>query len=207
VQEQADPAATLRREDSPEVSEPATHAHQEQVTGALHSSTQPTTRDGESLSGRGGSCAPSPDALETLRSQMRAGFQRRNEQFVHEIFDKYSSPDSAGLSKESLAQALRDLGVCLSADEVHEVFYTQDLNSDGWISWTEFLMVVSRPSKIEEWAATLPLAALLADCMPSMDDADPVRGISKLGLADMQAISACYNEGLIKLLRYVSQDV
>ena len=183
---------------------PRTHALQEPVAGALPSSTQPTAQNDESSSGRGGSCAPSPDLLETLRSQMRAGFQRRNEQFVHEIFDKYKSSDSAGLSKESLAQALRDLGVCLSADEVHELFYTQDLNSDGWISWTEFLMVVSRPSKIEQWAATLPLAALLADCMPSMDDADPVRGISELRLPDFQAISACYNEGLIKLLRYVS---
>jgi hypothetical protein len=78
------------------------------------------------------------------------------------------------LSKESLAQALRDLGVCLSADEVHEVFYTHDLNSNCWISWTEFLKVVSIPSRIEQWAATLPLAALLANCMPSVDDADPV---------------------------------
>jgi hypothetical protein len=138
---------------------------------------------------------------------MRAGFQRRNEQFVHEIFDKYNSPDSAGLSKDNLVEALRDLGVSLSADEVQELFYTQDLNSSGWISWSEFLVVVSRPSKMEQWAMTLPLAALLADCMPSMDDADPVQGISKLRFADMQAISACYNEGLVKLLRCESYSV
>ncbi len=138
---------------------------------------------------------------------MRTGFQRRNEQFVQEIFDKYKSCDSSGLSKESLAQALEDLGVCLSAAEVDELYFTQDLDNDGWISWSEFLMVISRPSKIEQWAATLPLATLLANCMPTMDHTDPVRGISQLRFADLRAISACHSEGLVKLLRYVSHNV
>jgi hypothetical protein len=56
---------------------------------------------------------------------MHAGFQRCNEKFCQEIFDKHKSPDSPGLSKASLGQALSDLGVDLSADEVEELFYTQ----------------------------------------------------------------------------------
>jgi hypothetical protein len=200
-QGQAGAAAASRQGDTPEISKTSTHLHQEPVTGALPSSAHD------------GSCAPtgtsSRGVLETLRSQMHAGFQRRNAQFVQEIFEKHTSSDSPGpspgLSKASLAHALSDLGVCLSPDEVHELFYTQDLNNDGWISLSEFLTVTSKPSQIEGWATTLPLAALLADCMPSKDEAeaDPLRGISKLREADMQAISACYSEGLFQLLRYV----
>jgi hypothetical protein len=210
----ASAAASKRQEDVSEPTKPDTHPHQGLVvTGALPSATaQPTTPpDDDRSSGHDGSCAaagtPSPGVLETLRSQMHAGFQRRNVQFLQEIFNKHKSPasDSAGdgLSKASLGQALRDLGVSLSVDELEELFYTQDLNSDGWISWSEFLMVVERPSKIHEWASTLPLAPLLADCMPSKDEADPVRGLSKLQTEDMQAISACFSEGLLQLLRSV----
>jgi hypothetical protein len=164
-------------------------------------------REEDSSSGHDGSCAPagtsSPLVLETLRAQMHAGFQRRNEKFCQKIFDKHKSPDYDGLSRASLGQALSDLGVRLNADELEELFYTQDLNSDGWISWSEFLMVISRPSKIEEWATMLPLAALLVDCMPSRDEAELLRGLSKLHTADMQAISACFSEGLVQLLRCV----
>jgi hypothetical protein len=212
-QQQEGAAAAPRRGDTPEISKTSkasTHLHQEPGTGALPSSTtQPTTHhDDDSSSCHDGSCAPtgtaSPGVLETLRSQMHAGFQRRNAQFVQEIFDKHASSDSPGLSKASLAQALSDLGVCLSAAEVDELFKTQDLKSDGCISLPEFLTVTSKPGKIEGWATTLPLAALLADCMPSKDEADPLRGISKLREADMQAISACYSEGLFQLLRCVT---
>jgi hypothetical protein len=40
--------------------------------------------------------------------------------------------------------------------------------------------------------------------MPSKDEVDPLLGISKLREADMQAISACYSEGLFQLLRCVT---
>jgi hypothetical protein len=135
---------------------------------------------------------------------MHAGFRRRNEQFVEEIFNQYKSPYSDGLSKASLAQALRDLGiVCASASDVDSLFYALDLNKDSAISLSEFLRVISKPSKIEQWATTLPLAALLADCMPSKDEADPVRDLSNLRSAGIKAISACFSEGLVQLLRYV----
>jgi hypothetical protein len=218
AQGQTNSVAISRREDTRETCEPLTDAHHEPVTGALPPSAQPITRD-ESSKDHDGSCAyngtPSPGLLETLRSQMSAGFQRRNEQYAQEIFDKYKSPDSAGLSKESLAQVLSDLGICLSTDQVEELLYTQGLKSDSidgedrddCISWSEFLMIISKPSKVEEWATTLPLAALLADCMPSTNDADPLRGLSELCLEDTQAISACFCEGLVKLLRYVHRSV
>ena len=206
AQGQAVSAPTASQGDAQESSTPHTHAHQVPDTGASpSSSTQPTAHD-DSSSGHDGSCAAtgtsSPDLLEKLRSQMRAGFQRRNEQFAQDVFNKHKSP--SGLSKASLGQALSDLGIkCASGSDVDELFYTLDVNSDGWISWSEFLMVLSKPSKIQQWASTLPLAPLLADCMPSKDDEDPVRALSELSLLDIQAVSACFSEGLVQLLRSV----
>jgi hypothetical protein len=162
------------------------------------SSDKPTTNSGHD-SGCAPACIPSSGLLEKLRSQMIAGFQRRNEQFVQKIFKKHETPDS-GISRPNLSAALSDLGMCMSAGEVDELFYTLDLNSDGWISLSEFLAMIARVGKVEEWASTLPLASLLADCMPSKNEADPVRALSNLHSTEVQAVVACFSEGLVQLL-------
>jgi hypothetical protein len=91
---QAASAATSHRGDTEEICKPDTHPHQIPVTGALTSSTS----RGKSLSCQDGSCepigTPSPSLLEMLRSQMDAGFQRRNTQFVQEVFNKYKTSSS-----------------------------------------------------------------------------------------------------------------
>jgi hypothetical protein len=171
---------------------------------------QPTTPSG----GHDGSCAAQQpehlrrrSLLDELRLQMKAGFQRRDETFAKEIFDKHKSagesPDSGGLLKASLGQALSGLGITCASGDVDELFRTLDLNSDGWISWPEFRMIISKPNKIEQWATTLQLAAILADSMPSKDEADPLQAFSELGAADIHAISTCFREGLVQLLRCV----
>jgi hypothetical protein len=148
----------------------------------------------------------SPDLLEKLRSQMDAGFQRRNEEFIKEVFNKHKSEPHAGLSKENLAALLRDLGVSLSDKEVEALFHTLDLNDDGWISLSELPAVVAKTSEnreIQQWATSLPLAEVLADCMPFKNEEDPVRALSQLQSAEIQTVAACLCEGLVKLLRCV----
>jgi hypothetical protein len=149
---------------------------------------------------------PDSDALEVLRSQMNACFDRRNEAFLQAIFDKHKSdetPDCAadGLSQTGLMSALADAGIHVSVSEAEELHKTQDLNSNGCIDWSEFLSIVSmRVGRVAQWASTLPLAELLADCMPIKNEADPVRAVSKLSKTDVQNIVACYSEGLARLL-------
>ncbi len=143
-------APTASQGDAHESSMPHMHAQVPDEVALPSSPTQPTAH-ADSLSSHEGSCkaagTPSPALLEELRSQMRAGFQRRNEQFAQEVVNKHKNPGSAGLSKESLGQALSDLGMkCVSTSNVDELFCTLDVNSDGWISWSEFLMVLSKPS-------------------------------------------------------------
>jgi hypothetical protein len=209
-QEDSGPLREKTQRESQRSCNPSSNVHADGGTSLLSSSTThghvnspPSGHDAS----RAAIGTTSPGLLETLRSQMDEGFRRRREQFLEEIFNKHKSPDSAGLSKASLVQALRDLGLCMTASEVAELFHTQDLNGDGLINWTAFLMILAnKVGKIEQWASTLPLAALLADCMPSNDDVDPVRALSKLDSAEIQAIATCFSEGLLQVLRYVDDN-
>lgn len=95
---------------------------------------------------------PAREALQKLRSQMEMGFYRRREAFVKQVFDKHKSPDgSPGISKASLTCALEDLGIFVSDGEAEELFYTQDMNRDGWIELSEFLPMASRVGRVEQW--------------------------------------------------------
>jgi hypothetical protein len=156
-------------------------------------------------SSKTGSCPPVQqptlsEVSDIIRTQIEAGFRRRREAFVREVFDKRRSPDVDGISRENLVPALKDIGINVSASEADELFYTQDMNCDGSIDRAEFLLMSKRLGKLEEWTSTLPLSQLLADCMPATDEADPVRVVSNLAKAHIRAIANCFSEGLVVIL-------
>jgi hypothetical protein len=139
---------------------------------------------------------------------MKKGFSRRSPEFVREVFDKhkdkYRGDESAGIPEANLISALEDLGIFVEARHANELFYTEDINLDGWIDRGEFLSMASRVGRVrrvEQWASTLPLAQLLADCMPPCEnEADALRAISSLSPADIKIIVACFSQGLAQLL-------
>ena len=58
-------------------------------------------------SSKTGSCPPAQqptlsEVSDIIRSQIEAGFRRRREAFVREVFDKRRSPDVDGISRENL---------------------------------------------------------------------------------------------------------
>jgi hypothetical protein len=135
------------------------------------------------------------DVLKSLRAQMDTGFNRRSEAFLQAIFDKHKTPGGTnqGLSQRGLMSALADAGIHISAGEAEELHRTQDLNGNRCIDHSEFLSIVStRVGGVAHWASTLPLAELLADCMPIQNEADPVRAVSKLSEIAVKNIVACY---------------
>ena len=151
------------------------------------------------------SCLPGlADFGKMICEQMEAGLRRRTESFVREIFEKHRSQEqtSAGISRENLGAALKDLGMNVSASEADELFYTQDIDCDGWIAWSEFLQMSKTVTKLEEWTSSLPLSQLLADCMPVDEEAeaDPVRAVSCLSADHVQVIASCFGKGLYVLL-------
>ena len=50
-----------------------------------------------------------------------------------------------------------------------ELGLSSDLNKDGGLDLQEFSLFVKKPSPIEEWAGTLPLAQMVADALPTLD--------------------------------------
>lgn len=103
---------------------------------------------------------------------------------------------------KNLRSALADLGIAVNESECEELFKAHDLNEDGCIDLSEFAAMAGRIRTVDErWASTLPLAQLLADCMPMKNEADPVQAVSRLSEADLQAIVACFSEGAHRMLR------
>jgi hypothetical protein len=141
------------------------------------------------------------DALfETLCSQMDIGFKRRTEAFAQEIFDKFKSPRHIGIVKAKLLAALKELGIHARPEDEDELFYTHDMDSDNCINLAEFRLILNQSDRVEQWASILPLAQVLADCMPSRNEEDPLQAISRLSRSEIQVITRCYSQGLAKLL-------
>jgi hypothetical protein len=140
--------------------------------------------------------------LDTLRAQMEAGFSRRSEPFVRQVFDRYTkAAGTPGVPKDDLLSALADLGIAVNESESEEVFRTYDVNVNGWIDFSEFCSIAATVRGIGQWASTLPLAQLLADCMPTKkEEADPVQAVSCLSPTDIVDIVTCFSEGLGRTL-------
>ncbi len=125
---------------------------------------------------------------------------------MREVFEKHKSPGARGIPESNLSSALRDLGTYTDADGIKELSDTYDLNSDGLFDLAEFAQVLTRPSKVEQWAISLPLAQLLADCMLSREnnqvspDVDPLRALSSLSSNDIEVSTQYFHEGLSRLL-------
>jgi hypothetical protein len=139
--------------------------------------------------------------LDTLRAQMDAGFNRRSEPFVRRIFEQHKDSGSPGILIHNLVSALADLGIYIDGSESEKIFKAHDLNENGCIDLSEFAAIAETARGVECWASTLPLAQLLADCLPMKNMADPVRAVSRLCETDIQVIATCFGEGVRRMLR------
>ncbi len=132
-----------------------------------------------------------------LEAEMDRGFERRSEEHVKEIFDRYRSADTFDITKADLLGALQALGISESDSEVALKAY-EDMDR---VDWPEFCLIVTRIGKLEQWTRTLPLANLLADCMPVKSHANPVEAATRLSDDDLEVIVACFSKGLKRLLK------
>jgi hypothetical protein len=183
---------------------PEEQASQE-IQRSLAESTQ-GARSPTSMSGWGPFLQRTPASstsllLDMLRAQMNAGFNRRSEQFVRQTFERHKALDLHGIPINNLTSALADLGIAISSSECEELFKAHDLSESGYVDYSEFAAMVDRiHGADEEWASTLPLAQLLADCMPIRKEADPVQAVSRLCDTDLETIVTCFGEGLKRML-------
>lgn len=99
--------------------------------------------------------------------------------------------------------ALMDLDIDLGvkgSDEIHEFFHTMDVNNDNGLDLEEFRRAVKEPTRVEQWASTLPLSQLLASCIPQQDGLDTFRVASSLSKEDIEKVCGLFVEGMKSLL-------
>ena len=110
---------------------------------------------------------------------------------VDKIFNQHASTTNCFskriLLRPSLAPALKDCGLELSEEEIELVFKQADLNDDQGLDLDEFRTAVKFPTKLQQWADTLPLSQLLAHCLAakSRNKQDPVKDIAGLSATDL----------------------
>ena len=98
--------------------------------------------------------------------------------------------------------ALKDLSLVVTADHLHDLLHTVDLNFNGRIDFHAFKHIVLSPSPVVAWAQSLPIAALLADAMPKHEKCDHLRVISTLKQDEIGFIADAVCAELKEMLRW-----
>jgi hypothetical protein len=113
------------------------------------------------------------DPLESIREQIRRGFDRRNEKNIIKVFHRHAifcfpdaaKPDAFGrcqivrpctlaalwlIRKEKLRFALEDLDVLIREDDISRVFNIMDMDDNKGLDLSEFkrAILVSKPEII-----------------------------------------------------------
>jgi len=81
-----------------------------------------------------------------------------------------------------------------------DVFKLLDANGDGMVSFDEATKFLEWPDPVQRWAASLPLAELLADAMPVVNREDALEEISRLDDTLISAICEGLQLGLQRLI-------
>lgn len=103
------------------------------------------------------------------------------------------------LTHDSLPLFLRDVGIRIPVSK--DMFQVLDTNDDGVLSWEEVQKLLEWPTPMKRWAASLPLAELLADAILVENHEDPVEEISNLDDAQVSTICECLLQGLHRILK------
>jgi hypothetical protein len=132
---------------------------------------------------------------------------------VHATFHKFAEKSTARIPSTSFPLALQELQVDMQMqpDKLQQLFKEADIDQDGGLDLEEFRRVIARPTELEKWCSTLPLAKLLGCCLegtlsdaaaasPPAALADPVRRVCSLSPQDLDSVSEAFWGGARRLL-------
>lgn len=119
---------------------------------------------------------------------------------MRSVFETHADGDI--LQKCNLEPALQELGVCVKASGINNLYRLLDLNHDGTLEFEEFQRALACSSEIEQWAASLPFAGLLACCLPPIGggDGDATRELCMVTPKDLDAALDAFATGAKRLI-------
>jgi hypothetical protein len=117
------------------------------------------------------------------------------------VFINYADQDTKRIKFGPFKRSLIELGVRLPSDEIKAVFETADTDESGGLYLAGFTRAIQYPCQVEQWAATLPLSQLLAQCLSFKESSDdPLRKVSRLSADELRASADAFSENLRKIL-------
>ena len=130
---------------------------------------------------------------------------------VHATFHKFADKSTTRVPSASFPLALQELDIQMPPDELQQLFKEADIDQDGGLDLEEFRRVIARPTELEQWCSTLPLAKLLSCCLegtlagaaaasPHAALADPVRRVCSMSPQDLDRVSEEFWVGSRRLL-------
>ncbi len=135
-----------------------------------------------------------------IQERVKDFFNQGNDSFVKDVFTRYMDQFKNIIALGVLPDALRDLGIRLTLDEITRLVETSDIDEKGGLNLQEFMKAINYQCKVEQWVASLPLPKLLAHCLDFRDSEDPLREVSRLSTDELNASTEAYCKNLSKIL-------
>jgi hypothetical protein len=127
-------------------------------------------------------------------------FRKQDNDFVNSVFERNMNTETKLLPICALKPALSELGVKLESEEsATSLFHSMDVNDDGGLDREEFERVIQMPTKLEQWAATIPMQKLLASCIPIKAGDDPLRAVTSLDVSGREVVEQVFCTGFRRL--------
>jgi hypothetical protein len=146
-----------------------------------------------------------------LTSRDRAVLQHfikcQTSEHVEEVFQQYADVTIKEILPSNFDAALKECGLHLSSDECKMVFKCTDLNENGSLNLDEFKLAVKTPSKVEQWASSLPLPRLLAHCFDLGCGEDALRQVGELDPNKCAHAADLFSTGLKQILPDIVKDL
>jgi hypothetical protein len=142
--------------------------------------------------------------LSNIKQSVETGFKRRDPAFVARLFAEYAP--TGALAQNALDDLLCSLGI--DPAQFKEEKPSND-SSGGSIDFSEFSSLLSKPTALQQWTASMPVAELLADALqralPGIGD--PLREASELAADATALVCEAVRCGLERMLAEQTQTL
>ena len=153
---------------------------------------------------------PSHATFAQCSAGIFAGKNRRNEQFLRELFNRHRD-SSGGLRGQNLVQALRDADapiISTSDQETADMVKQFDANSNGTLDFGEFQAAVSEADELQVWLGEKQLP-IVTDALRVLvgRSSDQLKALSQLSPAHIELAAAATCSIIPAMMKELHQEL